>query len=184
MWKKVTAKTVAWIAAVIVTLTVAVSATVAYLNDKTDALENVFDPVFVSCEVQGDLNSDVKADISVKNTGDISAYVRAFLLVSWVSNSDGSTYAGVPKENVDYKLTVGSEKWELGSDGFYYYEHWVYQSGSTEALIGELKAVSEAPDGYSLTVQVFTSAIQAEPIRAVEETWGVTILADGTLLAP
>ena len=132
--------------------------------------------------MQGDLSGDPKTNISVKNTGDIEAYVRAFFLVTWVSDLDGSTYAGMPQENVDYSLTIGSVKWTLGSDGFYYYSNFVYEHGITEALIGELAALSQAPDGYSLNVQVFASAIQANPSRAVEETWGVTVLANGSLL--
>ncbi|MBQ7879742.1 MAG: hypothetical protein IJ317_03735, partial [Clostridia bacterium] len=90
----------------------------------------------------------------------------------------------LPQENVDYTLTVGSTEWSLGTDGFYYYRKAVAASSSTETLIGALAQVSEAPSGYKLTVQVFASAIQAEPSRAVEETWGVTVSTDGSLIAP
>ena len=184
MLKKASVKTVAWIAAVIVTVAATVGAAVAYIVAKTSPLENTFEPVSVSCEVQGDLTAEVKSAVSVKNTGDINAYVRAMILVSWISEENGSAYAGLPQENVDYTLTVGSTEWSLGTDGFYYYRKAVAASSSTETLIGALAQVSEAPSGYKLTVQVFASAIQAEPSRAVEETWGVTVSTDGSLIAP
>lgn len=184
MWKKASAKTVAWFAAVILTLTVTVGAVVAYLAEKTDPLENTFQPVSVSCEVQGDLAAEVKSNVAVKNTGDIDAYVRAAILVTWVSEENGNAYAAMPQENVDYTFTLGSTDWAFGADGFYYYRSAVASGNSTAALIGEMTQILEAPTGYKLTVQVFASAIQAQPSRAVEETWGVTVSSDGLIVAP
>ena len=175
---------VAWIATAIILLTVPVSIAVAYLFDETDSLENAFEPVFVSCEVQGEFEKDAQSNIAVKNTGDIHAYVRVFLLVTWVSDTDGSVYAGNPQKNTDYTLTAQSANWSLGNDGFYYYKKSVYANGVTDTLIGEITEISQAPDGYSLTVQVFASAIQANPPRAVEETWGITVSENGELVAP
>ena len=174
-----------WIVIISLILVVCVSggATLAYLYAKTPEVENSFTPVFVDCEVVEEFSGTTKSNVAVKNTGDITAYVRATFVVMWVAD-DGTVYGVAPREGVDYSIELGSPAWMLGSDGFYYYSMPVVSLATTEALINTLTLISEAPDGYKLTVHVAATAIQSEPAAAVEDAWGATLQPDGALVAP
>ena len=173
-----------WIITVALLLAITISggATVAYLMAKTPEVENSFTPVYVDCKVLEEFTGITKSNVRVQNTGDISAYMRATYVVMWVAD-DGSIWGVAPKAGVDYSLELGSELWQLGSDGFYYYASSVASGEVTETLINSLSLLSEAPEGHRLVVHVAATAIQAEPASAVEGLWGVTI-ADGALIAP
>jgi hypothetical protein len=160
-----------------------VGGTVAYIFSKGEETKNSFEPVFVSCDVEETVHGQAKTDIKVRNTGDISAYIRATFVVMWVSDS-GSVHSSSPVKNVDYTVNFGSEKWVIGSDGFYYYTSPVLTAGVTETFILSISPVGEAPDGYSLAVHVAATAIQAEPTNAVNETWGATVQKNGQLTPP
>ena len=50
----------------------------------------------------------------------------------------------------------------------------------TTPLIKACTQLLEAPEGYSLKVEIISSTIQAEPTSVVQEQWGVTV-ANGVL---
>ena len=160
-----------------------VGGTVAYIFSKGEETTNSFEPVFVSCDVEETVNEQGKTDIKVRNTGDISAYIRATFVVMWVSDS-GSVHSSSPVKDVDYIVNFGSEKWVMGSDGFYYYTAPVFTAGVTEPFIQSIFPAREAPDGYSLAIHVAATAIQAEPVHAVNEAWGATVQKNGQLTPP
>lgn len=157
--------------------------TLAYLFARTPQVNNSFEPVFVSCEVEESFDGTTKSDVKVKNTGDISAYIRATLVVMWTAN-DGSVNSSAPAEGVDYTISLGSSNWVKGSDGFYYYIHSVAANDATAVLINSITTTADAPDGYSLSVHIAATAIQASPARAVEEAWGVTVHSNGNITPP
>ena len=171
------------IAALLLISAFAGGATLAYLLAETPAVENNFVPVYVSCEVIEEFTGTTKSNVSVKNTGDIKAYIRATFVIMWTSE-DGSVYSIPPKEGVDYSITLGSSSWSLGSDGFYYYELPVEAGASTDAIIDSLTILSTPPEGHNLNVHVAATAIQAEPAGAVEDAWGATVQENGALTAP
>ena len=182
--KKRTVKyTVAIICAVLV-IAVAVGATIAYIMADTPPVENTFEPVFVSCAVEETFDGAVKSNVTVKNTGDISAYIRAAVVVTWVSDNDGSVNSTAPVAEVDYSISMGSSLWVKGSDGFYYYTAPIVAGESTEKLINTLTTVGDGLEGHSLSVQILASAIQAEPVEAVNMAWGASVSADGSLISP
>ena len=75
-----------------VVLLVGVGTTIAYLISTPDAVKNVFIPSSVSCAVDEDFaNNQVKSNVRVKNTGDIDAYIRAEVVVTW-KNENGEIY--------------------------------------------------------------------------------------------
>ena len=171
------------IAAVIIAVaTIAAVATVAYLWTKTPPVENTFDPVSVSCKVNETFDGTTKSNVTVTNTGDISAYVRATVLAMWI-DGDGNIHGGsTPVEGKDYTAVYGDTRWVKGTDGYYYYTSPLSASGTTAELIKSLSPVSESiPDGCTLRVQVIASAIQAEPAAAVTESWGVAVGNGGEL---
>jgi hypothetical protein len=153
--------------AMLVTLTV--GSTIAYIIVKTQDLTNTFVPPIINID---DINGN-----DIKNSGDIPVYVRAAIVPTWISESDGSTLSQTPT----VEITVNSG-WTKGSDGFYYYTSPV-AAGTSVAPIVTAKLPTDAtiPDGYTLKIQVLSAAIQATPAEAVTTTWGVTVNGNGTL---
>ena len=178
-------KRIAVIVAAVLLAAVAVGTTLAFLVDKTPSVENNFQPVSVSCRVLEtfDAQANVKRDVSVQNTGDISAYVRVAIVVTWVSQENGNTYGGAPVAGTDYTVTMGQNGWAQGSDGFYYCQSATAAGDTTPILVSAIAPVEgRAPEGYVLSVQIVASAIQAEPAEAVSAAWsGVTVHDDGTI---
>lgn len=156
----------------------AIGGTVAWITTSTDTVRNLFSSSKVTGEVTEEFDKAVKENVAVKNTGDIPVYVRAKLVVNWVSLDGGSISAETPVEGQDYMLTLESATgWDTDtSDGFYYYTKPVQPGDSTGNLVGEngCKPLT-SKEGYQLKVDVIASVIQAEPTDAVEESWGVTV---------
>ena len=157
-------------------LILSVGATIAYITLKTPKVTNEFVPAVVTCEVQETFENGVKKDVCVKNTGNVSSYIRVALVINWVNDNDKTVLSTVPVENVDYTLSISDQGWKKGSDGYYYYCEPVKAGYLTSNVITEAKVnESKAPAGYSLSIQVLASAIQSEPTKAVEENWNVTV---------
>lgn len=180
---RISRKAVAWILAAVL-LTVTVGVTVAYLMAQTPSLANTFTPVEVKCEVEENFNpaGNVKDNVKVRNKGDIPAYIRASIVINWVSDS-GSIYGGAPVLDEHYTVTLGANGWFRGTDGFYYYRSPIAAGDVTANLIDIIQPVANtAPEGYTLSVQILASAVQAEPTEAVTTLWpAVTVNEDGTL---
>ena len=183
--KKMSAKRVALLVLAVLMAVVAVGSTVAYLVDKTPPVKNTFTPVAVSCEVQEDFDevANTKQNVSVKNTGDVAAYIRVALVVTWVKDEGGTTYGGAPVSGTDYTLVLAENGWVRGADGFYYCKTAIAAGDTTPTLVQAIAPVAgRAPEDYHLSVQIISSAIQADPARAVTSAWrGVTVNPDGTI---
>lgn len=167
-------------------LGVAVGGTVAFLSTRTDSKENTFTPSKVTCEVTETFNNNVKSQVAVKNTGDTTAFIRAAINVTWMSNKDAADQtvsSKVPVKNTDYSIQLADNtNWIQGADGYYYYQLPVKPQDSTEVLIEECKLQNNAsvPDGYHLSVEIVASAIQSVPDSVVQSMWHVTV-ADGKI---
>lgn len=181
---KASKKLIITLALVILVACVATGTTLAYLFADAPRLDNKFEPVSVTCEVVESFDGKLKSDVSIKNTGDVDAYIRATLVVTWTA-ADGTVHSSAPAESVDYSITYGSAKWVKGSDGFYYYTSPVAPAATTELLLAKIAPVDgKGPDGYSLTVHIVATAIQSEPAAAVEYAWNASVDAGGALIPP
>lgn len=151
-----------------------VGTTVAYLFTNTDALTNTFNPAKVTVDVPEDFDKNVKDNVKVKNTGDIEAYVRVAVVVTW-QDDKGNVHPTAPVTGTDYTVTFPTNTgWVKHTDGFYYYTSAVASDKTTGILLTECKPVAgKAPEGYHLSVEILASAIQSEPASAVVEAWGV-----------
>ena len=116
---KASKKLIITLALVILVACVATGTTLAYLFADAPRLDNKFEPVSVTCEVVESFDGKLKSDVSIRNTGDVDAYIRATLVVTWTA-ADGTVHSSAPAESVDYSITYGSAKWVKGSDGFYW----------------------------------------------------------------
>jgi hypothetical protein len=164
----------------VIAITAAVVApTLAYVFLNTGSLENEFVPSAVSCRVVETFNQDKteKSEVKVQNTGDTKAYIRVAVVVSW-KDATGNVYAFSPEEGKDFVLELSQDtNWAKKGD-YHYYLFPVAAGNSTEDLIDRCYQKSTAPSGYSLSVEILASAIQAEPSEAVGTMWDLTVDAD------
>ena len=172
-------RTAVLLIAIILLISTAVGSTVAFLaTTKTEPVENSFEYANVSCEVMQDRDTDGSI-VQVKNTGTISAYIRAAVVANWI-DVDGNIAASVP-EGYSYDLTCSSGSWAQGKDGFFYYLLPVAPGASTEGnLLTCTVTCPETPE-YTLSVEVLAEAIQSTPASAVNEAWNVAVDGDGKL---
>lgn len=164
-------KQFAVLACVAVLLTGFVGSSLAWLMAGTKPIKNVFEPGNVPPTIVEQMNGTVKNNVTVKNTGNVDAYIRAKLVFTW-QNKAGEVLGVAPTVG-DYTITWTKAGWEDGSDGFYYYTTPVAPGGSTGVLATNIEQVITNPaEGYTLHVEVLAESIQAEPSSAVKEAWG------------
>ncbi len=167
--------------AVIMLIGAAVGTTVAFLVTKTESVVNDFSYGTISTEIIESFDGTTKSGVQVKNTGDTPAFIRATYIVTW-RDASGNIVSSVPS-GYSYELTENTDggKWQKVGGYFYY----PYAVGKNESTAGSLLTCTvthpENPE-YFLNVEIVASAIQSEPVTAVQEAWGVAI-ADGTVTA-
>lgn len=164
----------------ILLLTLIVGGTVSFLVASSGQVQNTFTPSHVTCEVnEKSFNGSTKTDVTVANTGDTTAYIRAAIVVTWKNAENGNVYSKAPALGTDYTMTLNTSDWVQKADGFYYYKHPVPSGSSTTALINSCSYVANAPVGYGLNVEILGSAIQSVPTKVVTTNWGVTLDGNG-----
>lgn len=155
--------------------------TLAYLVTSTEALTNVFGVPNFDTGISEDFSDGkVKKDVKIQNTGDVDAYVRVMVVVTWV-NDAGEVYPQIPVEGTDYTITWTTDEtaWVKGKDGYWYYTTPIAPDAATAVLFTDCTPVDgKAPDGYYLSVEILSQSIQAVPANAVENAWGVTVSGD------
>lgn len=171
-------RTAVLLIAIILLISTAVGSTVAFLATKTEPVENSFEYANVSCEVTQNCDTDGSI-VQVKNTGTVSAYIRAAVVANWM-DKDENIAASVPKE-YSYELTCSSGSWVQGTDGFFYYLLPVAPGASTEGNLLTCTVTCPGTPEYTLSVEVLTEAIQSTPASAVSEAWNVKVDGDGKL---
>ncbi len=167
------------LASLVVLLCATAATTLAYLATQTEGITNTFIPAEVQNEIEETLG-DTKKNVKVENTGNVDAYIRAQIIVTWVDEK-GNPYGGaVPALGTDYTITgLNNSDWLTGSDGFYYYLQPVAPNASTTNLFDELEVEKNLGD-YQLSVEILSQSIQAEPEEAVIDAWGEDIAAELT----
>lgn len=160
----------------------AIGGTVAYLIDSTGEVKNTFVPASVPPEVVENIEGNVKKDVAIKNTGNVDAYIRVKVVVTW-KNEAGDVYKEAPKAGTDYTWTIPVDAAWKELNGFWYYTKPVAAGESTANLFTDCKPLEgKAPEGYSLSVDIHAQSVQAEPADVVEKTWGVKI-SEGSVTA-
>ena len=157
------------LAAVIVLLAGAVGGTWAFLVAQSEPVQNNFTYAHVSCKIDEKFDGTTKSDVKIQNTGDIPAYIRACIVVTW-KDASGNVSA-VPVKDSDYTMTMGTG-WTKGTDGYWYCNTEVDAGRETSALITTCEKKGNAPKDYDLSVEILADAIQSEPANAVKEAWG------------
>ena len=167
-------RTAVLLVAIILLISTAVGATVAFLTTKTEPVENTFEYAKVSCEVTESVDMHAGRCVQVRNTGTIDAYIRATYVVNWVDAS-GRIAASDPA-GYSYTLTENPDSsWTQGKDGYFYYLTPVAPGKFTPGSL--LTCTATYPDNpeYTLSVEILAEAIQSTPESAVADAWGVTV---------
>ena len=161
-----------------------VGGTVAYLVTNTGSVVNTFEPGYVSCRInekgpdgKKDFENNVdteKKNVTVTNTGNVDAFIRAAIIVTW-KDSAGNIAATVPVKDTDYSMELNETNWKKQGD-YYYYNSSVESMGTTENLIKSCTVLNPNGD-YNLSVEILADAIQSTPATAVIEAWGVNPVA-------
>ena len=178
------------IADVAILCSIIACATIAFVFTSTKPLENTFTDAYVACDVLETFDGTTKTDVTIKNTGEVQSYIRAKVVVTWMSDDKTKVTALKPIDDTDYIITYADEtnaatNWEKGSDGYWYYKLPVNVGEETEELIEScsLKDGITEPDGYYLSVEIVASAIQSTPETVVKKQWSSGISdVDGTTL--
>ena len=163
-------KQFAILACVAVLLVGFVGSSLAWLMADTEPIENVFEPGEVPPTIVEEMDGTVKNNVTVKNTGNVDAYIRAKLVFTW--QNEAGEVLGVAPTSDDYTIDWKKEGWEDGPGGYYYYKAPVAPEGSTGVLATGIKQLTQNPaEGYTLHVEVLAESIQAEPLSAVSDAW-------------
>lgn len=157
-----------------------IAGSLAYLITNTTPVANTFTPGRVSCAViepgWENRKSTVKENVTVENTGNTDAFIRAAIVATWVD--EAGNISATPVAADDYTLTIGTG-WTQYSDGYYYYNASVAPGGETSVLVTTASAVEgKAPAGYTLCIEILADAIQSAPAEAIGQSWGVRITQD------
>lgn len=157
----------------------AAGATFAYLTAESNRTENTFQVGKSGTDIDEDLDGAQKKSIRVVNTGTVTAYVRAKLVLNWV-DEDGNVSAAP----VDISVSYDTANWFV-QDGIYYYKAPVAPEAETADLLAApiTEPTDGKPDGCHLEVTVLAESIQAAPSEAVTSTWGVDVDSSGSLTA-
>ena len=180
------------IAAAALCIAAAVGLTLAFMFKKSEKT-NRFVPAEVSCAVREQLdNNEVagtvavggeKADIRVENTGNVKEFIR-LKLVSYYVDANGDIVGTVSSQYPTLSLKNG---WIAGANHTYYYPFPTDPGGMTEILcepvtLGQ-KLLANGITVYQV-IELIAEAVQAEPISAVQEAWGVTVTNNTITAAP
>ena len=163
--------------ALALTLVLSVGGTVAYLSTASGSVTNTFTPTPVACTVIEDSfdqgKSTLKTKVSVQNTGEADAHIRATIVVTW-RDATGNVYGQVPVEGEgkDYVLKINDTGWKKGNDGYWYcIKADAVDDTKTAVLVNSCEALTSQGD-YTLSVEILAQAIQAEPDAAAIAAWG------------
>ena len=161
------------IAGAALSIAAAVGLTLAFMFKKAERT-NRFIPAEVSCAVREKMDGSEKSDIRVENTGNVKEFIR-LRLVSYYVDANGDIVGTVSSQYPTLSLKNG---WIAGANHTYYYPFPTDPGGMTEILcepvtLGQMQ-LADGKTVYQV-IEVIAEAVQAEPISAVQEAWGVTV---------
>lgn len=173
-------RSLALVASLVLMLSIGFGATLAWLVDNTDDVENNFIPAKVPPTIVEEFDGTVKSKVQVKNDGNVSAFIRVAVVATW-QDGQGNIASTVPVRGEDFEWTDGSNKWVF-EDGYYYYTDAVAAGVTTDDLFTncQLKEEITPPEGYSLSIEILAQTIQSEGIdpkgnKPIELAWGIDI---------
>lgn len=177
--KKFNKKSLVLLICVALLLTVTVSGTVAYLVAGTSEVANTFAPTHVTVDITDNVSNGVKSNVTITNTSNIDAYIRAAIVGYWCNADDEIVAAWDPKDTAQgvFDGLPGTNWKENG--GYYYYTVPVEAGQETGSKLFTTYTVGTPPvEGAHLVMNILVQAVQADGVTAdgkkvVVATWGV-----------
>ena len=180
------------IAAAVLGVAVAAGVTFAFMFKKAEKT-NQFIPAEVSCAVREKMDGNEvngtdavggeKSDIRAENTGNVKEFIR-LRLISYYVDSNGDIAGTATSQYPNLTLKNG---WITGATNTYYYPYPV-EPGSLTGILCEPFTLGQTQleNGTMVyqVIEVIAEAVQAEPISAVQEAWGVTVTNHTITAAP
>ena len=167
-------KSIALLVSLLLIVGFSVGGALALLFDTSSEVVNEFTPSKITTSVEESLTGNTKSNVSIKNTGNTAAWIRAAVVITW-KDAAGNVYGQVPIKGTDYEITWGSDwsrgSWLIGSDGFYYWSVPVEAGQETGVLISTCTAKDTAPSGYFLNVEIIGSGLQSVPATVFSTQW-------------
>lgn len=172
-------KTALWVLAAVL-VCAAVGSVSAFMIKRVQNSADLFQKAEVECSVDR-VDTDGKTTVTVKNTGNVAAYVRVQLVAGW-KDGDGNLYY----ESVTELAVSGGNGWVRVGNTFYHPQ----AVGVGEKVTLSLGTVTPgdpptAEEGVTLshTLEILAGTVQADPLDAVQELWDVTVDEKGTITA-
>lgn len=162
-----------WLVSLVALVWLVTSTTHAWLVERTTTLENSLLVGKVDNEIIEEFDQQVKKNVTVKNTGNITAFIRVKVIPSWLEPETGVTL-GLPAEGT-YSLSFNETDW-FESAGYWYHRQPVASQGETSVLIyeGQPQAnLATAYEGKQFKLEIMTQSVQSEPLEGVIELWGM-----------
>lgn len=181
--------------------------TLSLLFDRTEPLENVFEPAKVVLALTNEhlVEGGETGHRLIINKGEVPLFIRVFAVVSWESTADEHTIlAEMPKvtsnltghavANPDVVLEFAVEhgfdtnNWFEGSDGFFYHKGPLQPGETLHILKSAQVTASSSRPGYAIHVEVIAEGVQGDPvvvndktIYPVEQAWPAVKVVNGQL---
>ena len=149
----------------------------AWLSSNGGTVTNTITPAAVSTAVREDVSGAVTQNVCVQNTGSVTAYIRAAVVINLL-DAQGNVSAKMPEPGVDYTITYASGGWTRGGDGYYYYTRPVAPGACTANLIETCTALS---GDRALQVQILSEGVQSMPAAAAAQAWNAAVDDAGAL---
>ena len=85
----------------------------AFLFTETNSIKNEFENAYVARQVlengpdgKGEFDGQTKTNVRIKNTGDVQSYIRAAVVVTWMSEDQSKVTANKPQVGSDYSIAA------------------------------------------------------------------------------
>ena len=132
--------------ALVLLLTLTVGGSLAWLVSDDDVTNSMV-PGQVPIEIVEQIDGTTKTSITIKNTGNIDAYIRVAVVANKVDKDGNITIGTAPT------LNLNTDKWQQLSDGYYYYKGVVAPGASTDSL-GSISFVDAEVNILAESIQV------------------------------
>lgn len=168
--KRRTSRAVLVAVVMIFSLTAGMKSTFAWLIDEEKPLQNTFEPVQVSCQIEEQFENNEKQAVKVKNTGEADAYIRIAVSSNYIDES------GAIIEPANAALSL-NKTWFKAADGFYYYQNAVKAGEFTDILFE-----GSITNDEGLQMVVLAEALQAQgaedAVPAVQKVWSAVMVGE------
>lgn len=160
------------LASLVLILAMTIGTTLAFIIDKTNPVQNTFNPSKVTIEIDENFDHYEKKEISFENSGDVPAYIRATVATYWTLNEDGKEII-VPAPIASVPELELRDDWFAvsGNDGKIFYYKYQVSAGKSTGDMAKPYTLNRIPEGYTFHMIVMGEAIQAEPDSVVTDAW-------------